>query len=81
MKMALNDAELDEVTGGSVTMSAQLGMVRFTSIKKSFRLNPDVEFSTMRDYMLSLYDANADNMSESEFDTLVMNAFHAKGYI
>lgn len=81
MRKELNAMELDEVTGGSVTLSNSLGMVRFTTLRKNCKLNPSVNFNEVRNYLLDLYDAHADEMSEADFDRLVMNEFHARGYI
>lgn len=80
MKRELNGNELDEVTGGSVILSQSMGMVRFSSLKRTKKLNPDVDFKTVRNTLLDLYDEN-ENLTEEEFDTLVMNTFESLGYI
>lgn len=78
MKRELNEIELDEVVGGTVVLSAPLKMVRFTALGRNFKIKGDVK--QMRNLLLQLYDEN-ENMTDSEFDTLVLQAFTKKGWI
>lgn len=80
MRKELDDVQLDSVTGGTVTMSESLGLVEFTSMGRTFKLNPNVPFKEMRNCMLDLYDDNS-QLSDAEFDRLVARTFRAKGYI
>ena len=78
MKRELDDLELEEVTGGTVVLSAPMGKVRFTAIGKTCKIKGDVK--EMRNLLISLYDDN-ENMSDAEFDRLVLNAFASRGWI
>lgn len=80
MRKELNDMELDAVTGGTVNLSEELGMVQFTSMGRTFMLNKNVPFKEIRNCMLDLYDDNK-HLSDAEFDRLVAKTFRAKGYI
>jgi len=78
MKRELEELELEEVTGGTVVLSAPMGKVRFTAIGKTYLIKGDIK--QMRNLLLSLYDDN-ENMNDSEFDTLVRNEFKSRGWI
>lgn len=78
MKRELNEQELDEVVGGTVTLSAPLGIVNFSALGASFKIKGDVK--QMRNLLIQLYDEN-ENMSDREFDTLVVKAYRARGWI
>lgn len=80
MKRELNDTELNEVTGGNVTLSESLGIVYFSALNKTCKLKPGVVFREARNLLLDLYDENA-NMSDAEFDRLVGREFKARGWI
>ena len=69
MKRELNQTELEEVVGGTVVLSAPLGMVRFTALSRNFKIKGDVK--EMRNLLLQLYDENED-LSDIEFDNLVL---------
>ncbi len=79
MKRELNDLELEEVVGGTVTLSAPTNKVIFSAIRRSFQIKGDIK--QMRNLMLSLYDEHGETMSNEEFDRLVMNEYAARGWI
>jgi len=78
MKRELNETELDQVVGGTVVMSAPLGLIQFTAYGKTFTIKGD--FVTMRNRLLELYDEHCD-MNDRDFDKLVMKEFRANGWI
>lgn len=78
MKRELNDFELDEVTGGTVTLSAPLSTVRFNTIGSAFKIKGEVK--EMRNVLLQLYDEN-ENMNDAEFDMLVLKEYASRGWI
>lgn len=78
MKRELQEIELEAVTGGSVILSAPMGVVGFNTLGKVFKIKGDVK--EMRNLLLALYDANED-MNEKDFDTLVMNEYKSRGWI
>lgn len=80
MRQELDDLQLDEVTGGTVSLSEHMGLARFSSVGKTYKLNPDIPFKEIRNCLLDLYDENS-GMSDKDFDKLVAKAFRAKGYI
>lgn len=80
MRKEINDMELEQVCGGIVTLSANLGMVQFSSLGRTYMLKEGVNFKEVRNCLLGLYDENA-NMSDTDFDRLVARTFRANGYI
>lgn len=78
MKQPLNDNQLDEVTGGAVVLSGPLGVCGFNTTGQVFKIKADVK--VMRNRLIQLYDEN-ENMSDAEFDQLVMNEFKSRGWI
>lgn len=78
MKRELNNFELDEVTGGNVTLSAPTGLVKFSAIHRMCKIKGD--FVEMRTLLLDLYDEHAD-MTDVDFDNLVFSEFLSRGWI
>lgn len=79
MKQELNDFELEDVTGGSVTLSATMGAVYFDSMDRSFKIKGDIK--EMRKLLTSLYDTYGDTMSNAEFDKMVAKEYRSRGWI
>lgn len=77
-KEIINSEDLEDVTGGEVVMSKSLNRVGFNTTGEVFKIKGD--FKTMRNRLLSLYDANP-TMGEAEFDQLVKHEFQSKGWI
>lgn len=80
MRKEINDTELEQVCGGIVTLSANLGIVQFSSVGKTYMINQGVDFRDIRNCLLDLYDQNA-NLSDAAFDKLVAKTFRANGWI
>ena len=78
MKKELQDTELEMVTGGTVIVS-DLGKVGFTTIGKKFKLK-NCTWKEARDRAEELLDQNP-NMSNADFDQLVMQEFLSNGWI
>lgn len=78
MRRELTELETEEVTGGTVTISAPLNTVAFKSLKKAFKIKGNIK--EMRNRLIELYDAN-EGMDDKAFDTLVMNEFKNNGWI
>lgn len=78
MRQELNDRMLEEVTGGSVTLSKPMNMCGFTTLGKIYKIKGD--FALMRNRLFELYDEHSD-MSDKAFDTLVRDEFQARGWI
>lgn len=74
----MNDIEVEEVTGGTVVLSAPMGIVGFNTLKQIFTIKGDVK--EMRNTLLDLYDAN-EGMNEHDFDELVRDTYKEKGWI
>lgn len=79
MKRELNDIEVEEVSGGSVTISAPLGLVTFSKLGRGYRFDKS-NAKKMRNKLLELYDDN-ENMDATEFDALVEKTFKDNGWI
>ena len=78
MREMINENQLDDITGGAVTLSKELNMCGFTTLSKIFKIK--AEFNLLRDRLNVLYDEYG-YLSDKEFDTLVMNDFKEKGWI
>ena len=78
MKMQLNDAELDNVVGGTVIMSVDYNNIGFTSLGEMYDLKTD--YYTARNYVEALKAANK-TLSNTAFDALVKKELQAKGWI
>lgn len=78
MREMINENQLEEITGGAVTLSKQMNMCGFTTLGKIFKIK--AEFNLLRDRLNVLYDEYG-HMSDQDFDTLVMNDFKEKGWI
>lgn len=78
MKMELNDAELNNVVGGTVIMSEDYNNIGFTSLGEMYNLKTD--YYTARNFVEGLKAANK-TMSNSAFDRLCKQELQAKGWI
>ena len=78
MREAINDNELEMVTGGSVVISS-LGRVSFSTLGKKFKLQ-GVKWKQARNYAEELLEKNP-QMNDKAFDEFVMNKFYALGWI
>lgn len=78
MKQEISDNELEMVTGGTVIVS-DLGKVGFTTIGKKFKLQ-NCTWKEARNLAEDMLDENP-NMSNEDFDQLVLNRFIELGWI
>lgn len=80
MKKELTDFEAEEIIGGTVCLSATLGLVGFSQLGKSYRIKGDVK--KMRNLLFQLQDESEEKgLTPLEFDTLVRDTFLANGWI
>jgi len=80
MRKELSDFEAEEIVGGTVSLSATLGLVGFSQLGKTYRIRGDVK--KMRNLLFQLQDESEEKgLTPLEFDTLVRDTFQNKGWI
>ena len=78
MRHELEDYQVEGVNGGSVLLSAPLGICGFNTTGEMFKIKGN--YKEMRNRLLVLYDEN-EHMGDAEFDQLVKADFQEKGWI
>lgn len=79
MKKELNDAQVEEVVGGTVIISANYMRVGFVTTKESYKLK-NVTYRDARNYAEDLLDENR-HLSDAQFDQLCKQKMAEKGWI
>jgi len=78
MRKELTDFEADEIVGGTVSLSASMGLVGFSRLREAYVIQGD--YKEMRDLLFHLQDEN-ENMPTEEFDKLVRDEYKNRGWI
>lgn len=78
MRQEINDFELDDVVGGTVSLSEKRMKIAFSTLNEKYDIK--CSFKEARNLCNQLFAANAD-MTEAQYDALVKKTFQAKGWI
>ena len=79
MRQEINDMEMDQVVGGTVSLSEARMKICFSTLNDKRNLK-NCTFKEARDLCNQLFAANAD-LTERQYDALVRDEFEKRGWI